>query len=167
MFTYYPGYSIISGFQANDAWNMQTIRSGILNQWHEKYPGQDDPDDRLLELLVSDALGKKKEYVCQLRSISEIVAETGVSEISLLKIDAEGSELDVLAGIANDDWAKVRQIAMEIHDDTGDRVAQVRARLEQAGFRCVFEQEEQFRDSGVVNCYALRDEGRSRFRTTA
>jgi uncharacterized protein (UPF0216 family) len=136
---------------------MQTIRSGILNQWHENYPGQDDPDERLLEMLVEDSLGKKEQHVCQLRSISDILRETGVPAISLLKVDAEGSELDVLAGIAADDWAKVRQIAMEIHDEMGDRVAQVRAMLERHGFRCVFEQEDQFRESGIVNCYALSD----------
>ncbi len=157
VFTYYPAYSIMSGFQANEDWNMQTVRSGILNQWHGKYPGQDDPDEQRLELLVNDVLGRKKQYVCQMRSISEIIQESGVTAISLLKIDAEGSELDVLSGIANEDWPKIRQIALEIHDVAGDRVPQVRDKLEKQGFRCVFEQEDQFRHSGVVNGYALRD----------
>jgi FkbM family methyltransferase len=157
LFTYYPGYTIISGFRANETWNVQTIRSGILNQWHKKYPGKDNPDERLLEVLVNGALAKKEQFVCQMRSISDVLQESGIDKIALLKIDAEGSELEVLAGIARDDWPKIRQIVMEIHDADGDRVAQTKFRLESEGFRCQFEQEDGFRESGIVNCYALRD----------
>ena len=33
----------------------------------------------------------------------------------MLKIDVEGSELDVLSGIAEEDWSRIKQIAMEVH----------------------------------------------------
>ena len=58
-----------------------------------------------------------------MRSMSDVLRETGIDNISLLKVDVEGSEMDVLAGIAKDDWAKIRQIVMEIHDADGERVA--------------------------------------------
>ena len=93
-----------------------------------------------------------------MRSMSDVLRETGIDNISLLKVDVEGrDEMDVLAGIAKDDWAKIRQIVMEIHDADGERVAQTRSRLESQGFRCLFEQEVQFRESGIVICYAFRD----------
>lgn len=69
LFTYYPGYTIISGVRTNEDWNVQTIRTGILHQWRQRYPGQDDPDRRLLEVLVNGALGKKEQFVCQMRSL--------------------------------------------------------------------------------------------------
>ena len=50
LFTYYAGYTIISGFRANEVWNFQRIRFGILSRWRKKYPGQDDPEERFLEL---------------------------------------------------------------------------------------------------------------------
>lgn len=158
LFTYYPDYTIISGVQTNEAWNVQTIRTGVLHQWRQRYPGENDPDDRLLEVLINRAIGKKEQFVCQMRSISEILRETGINKIALLKIDAEGSELEILAGIAKNDWPKICQIVMEIHDANGRRVAEIKSQLESEGFRCVFEQEDQLSETGNVNCYAFRDQ---------
>lgn len=37
--------------------------------------------------------------------------------ISLLKVDVEGHEASVLAGVADADWARIQQVAMEIHSE--------------------------------------------------
>jgi uncharacterized lipoprotein len=91
-----------------------------------------------------------------LRTISEIIDEAGISAIGLLKIDAEGSELDILAGIRDEHWGRVRQIVMEIHDPVGTAGPQARKLLEGHGYTCVLEQEERLSGSGIVNCYARR-----------
>ena len=52
---------------------------------------------------------------CQLQTLSEIIAENKIERIDLLKIDAENYESYVLAGIKDEDWTKIQQIAIEIH----------------------------------------------------
>lgn len=48
-------------------------------------------------------------------TLSDIIAHEGIERIDLLKIDTEGSELDIFEGITGEDWSKIRQIAMEVH----------------------------------------------------
>lgn len=40
----------------------------------------------------------------------------GIEAIDLLKMDAEGSEVDIFRGIESDDWSRIKQLAMEVHD---------------------------------------------------
>ncbi|CAN0151235.1 unnamed protein product, partial [Ectocarpus sp. 13 AM-2016] len=49
------------------------------------------------------------------------MADLGVDKIDLLKIDVEGAELDVLLGIEQQDWPKIKQVVAEVHP-VGDRV---------------------------------------------
>jgi FkbM family methyltransferase len=155
-FTYYPSYSIISGFAPDEGWNRETIRNGLLNQWRQRKPGKPLPREQIVEPLVEQTLGARQEFTCDLRSVSDVLAIAAVDRIALLKIDAEGSELDILRGVRAEDWPRIDQIAMEIHDADGQRAAQARQMLEEHGFRCILEQDSQFQDTGVVNAYALR-----------
>ena len=46
-------------------------------------------------------------------SLSAVLASRGISHevaISLLKIDTEGAELDVLVGLSDTDWTRVLQV---------------------------------------------------------
>ena len=38
-----------------------------------------------------------------------------IDRVDLLKLDAEQSEEAILAGIAEEDWPKIRQIVVEVH----------------------------------------------------
>lgn len=155
-FTFYPRYSIISGFHAHEEVDMNIVRTGILNQWRERYPGEAEPEEAFLDSLVQKTLGDKQEQTCQLRSLSEILREAAIPEIALLKIDAEGCEMEVLSGIEDGDWKKIRQVAMEIHDTDGTLQAKVQKTLEDKSFKCTFEVESQLQETGIVNCYATR-----------
>lgn len=57
----------------------------------------------------------------------------GDGPIDLLKVDVSGAELDVLGGIEDADWARVRQVVMEVHDLNGRRL-EVRRLLAAKGF---------------------------------
>ena len=48
-----------------------------------------------------------ERFACQLKTLSEVIRESQVERIDLLKVDVEKSELDVLAGIDEDDWPKI------------------------------------------------------------
>ncbi len=97
-----------------------------------------------------------KEVTCQLKALSEIMRQHNVQQIDLLKIDVEKSELDVLLGIEEQDWSKIKQIVVEIHDLEG-RVEKIKNLLAGHGFnQIVIEQEPLFRGSEIFNLYALR-----------
>jgi acyl carrier protein len=67
----------------------------------------------------------------------------------------EKAEEAVLAGIDAADWAKIRQVVVEVHDIDG-RLAQVRARLEALGFVVAVEQDAWLAETAIVCLYARR-----------
>ncbi|MEP3036164.1 MAG: FkbM family methyltransferase, partial [Pseudoruegeria sp.] len=80
---------------------------------------------------------RKKEHIrCPLFSLSQIIADTGISKIDFLKIDTEGAELDVLDGLTPQDWKMVKQVAIEVQDKDG-RLKKIKRRLKRAGFKHV------------------------------
>ena len=156
-FTFYPNYSIMSGLHAGGEQDKETLRTGIKSRLREQSQDPSDIPERSLDRMVKVALGQKQEYLCRLRTISEIIDEVGVAAIGLLKIDAEGSELDILTGIRDGHWDRIRQIVMEIHDPKGTARPEAAKLLERHGYQCVFEEEKRLSGSGIVNCHARRD----------
>jgi hypothetical protein len=90
--------------------------------------------------------------------LSSIIAEEGIERIDLLKINVEKSELDVLMGIGADDWAKIRQLVIEI-DQTGN-LAPITALLDQHGFDFLVEQDPLLRNTELCYVYAIRPSAR-------
>ncbi len=78
--------------------------------------GQED-SERIGVSLIDRYFLKHRSIECQIGTISTAIADAGLAQVDLLKIDTEGSELDILDGIAECDWRKISQIVMEIHDD--------------------------------------------------
>jgi len=157
-FTFYPAYSIMSGFHADDLQDGLALRAGTRNRWRQLNPDGPEPEARWLDGIVMATLAKKEEYLCRLQTISNLIDEARVPEIALLKIDAEGSELDILNGIRDEHWPRIRQIVTEIHDREGV-AGPIAKTLEARGFRTVMEEESGLSGSGVVNCYAVRPPG--------
>lgn len=156
-FTFYPNYSIMSGLHAGSDQDKETLRNGIKSRLQEQNMDPADIQDRSLDRMVKVALGQKQEHLCQLRTVSEIIDETGVDALGLLKVDAEGSELGILAGIRDEHWRRIRQIVMEIHDPKGAVRPAAEKLLTKQGYTCVFEEEKRLSGSGIVNCYARRE----------
>ena len=65
--------------------------------------------------------------------MSEVIRENQVCKIDLLKVDVEGSELDVLRGIDQEDWGKIRQVIVEVHD-IDNRVEKIVSMLKRRGY---------------------------------
>lgn len=87
---------------------------------------------------------------CEARTLSEAMQELGVERIDLLKVNVEGAELDVLDGIADDDWRRIRKIVLEL-DHFSSRTADTVARLEARGYsRVIAAQTEDARRPGDV-----------------
>ena len=93
---------------------------------------------------------------CQMRTLSQFVEEHDIDRIDLLKIDVEKAELDVLRGIADRDWRKIRQLVVEVHDIDG-RLGKIRTLLQTAGMTEVgLEQPPTLKDSNIYTISAQR-----------
>jgi FkbM family methyltransferase len=103
-------------------------------------------------------LGRPQRVRRPLRTVSQVIEAQGVGRIDLLKVDAEGAESEVLAGIAPAHWPRIRQVVAEVHD-VDDRVAALAARLRGLGFRTAIDQEDWslHRLLSIYTLYAVRD----------
>jgi FkbM family methyltransferase len=108
---------------------------------------------------VLKSMYKPIKIQCQLRPLSAIIQENDVKRIDLLKIDAENYERQVIAGISEADWPKIRQIAMEVHQHiTGGQslVQEFTEFLNTHGFQTQIGKEYLAPGSGVFMLYAKR-----------
>ncbi|HWS56835.1 MAG TPA: amino acid adenylation domain-containing protein, partial [Pyrinomonadaceae bacterium] len=144
-FTFYPDWSSMSGFYADVEEDREVTRVFMGNR------------DALLGEYADELLQgrfRTETFPCRLRRLSDVIGEHRLDSIDLLKIDVEKSELDVLRGVDEGDWPKIRQIVMEVHD-TGGRLSQVRALLEGRGFRVSVEQDARLTNTNLFNLYAV------------
>jgi FkbH-like protein/FkbM family methyltransferase len=155
-FTFYEKSSVFSGFHSDKVEDAAAIRTVVRNMLQRR-----SVDDEALEDLVDELTADRVSATtcdCELVSVSDLIREHGIGLIDLLKIDAEKSELDVLAGIDAADWPRIRQIVIEIHDPTGAAIGAVERLLVDKGFGCAVEQEQLLERSGLFNLYAIRRE---------
>lgn len=151
--TFYPHSSGMSSFYPDEREEKAALRTLIHNELArgraevaELLPYEDE--------LVEERL-RRETWSCPLRTLSEVIREQEVERIDLLKIDVEKSELDVLDGLAGDDWGKVEQAVVEVHD-RGTQLHEVASRFRARGFEVALEQDDLYRGSDRHNLYALR-----------
>ncbi|MEZ0542395.1 FkbM family methyltransferase [Fibrella arboris] len=82
-----------------------------------------------------------KTVTCSLTTLSAVIEKEQISQIDLAKIDVEGSEWDVLMGIAPADWPKIRQFVVEVHD-IDQRTQRIADLFRQHGYRVTVAQED-------------------------
>ncbi|HEX8087888.1 MAG TPA: FkbM family methyltransferase, partial [Blastocatellia bacterium] len=158
-FTYYPHCSIISGRFADPMKERSVIRSLLLNEKKEA-SGEEAVSDELVDELLTDRL-TTESFTCELRTISDVIRENGIKRIDLLKVDVEKSEMDVLAGISDQDWKKIRQIVIEVHDMDG-RLDRVVSLLKGLGYELSIDEDSSLRNVGLYNVYAVRKSARKK-----
>ena len=99
------------------------------------------------------------QYVeCRTVTVSELIAQTGVDRVDLMKIDVEKAEMEVLAGIDEADWPRIGALVVEVHD-VGGRLNEVAARLSGLGFVVDVEQEARLADTDMHMVFATRGGG--------
>ncbi len=165
-FTYYPQYSMMSSqseyARAGD--DVDVIKRYMRNQQEDGAADMATLLEHADELLAGRFEGHA--FRSRLKRLSEFIREEGVERIDLLKIDVQRAELDVLRGIDDEDWPKIRQVVMEVHDGKGTesegRVAEIIALLESRGFSAVAEQDEVLKGTDRHNLYAVRRGAESR-----
>ncbi|ASO20715.1 FkbM family methyltransferase [Actinoalloteichus hoggarensis] len=123
------------------------------------------PEDKALSReLIAGLMGASvagqvytgEEVTVGIARLSTVLARHGGTRpIDLLKIDVEGAELDVLRGIDDADWPRIRQVVAEVEDFHG-RLAAFRALLAEKGFTVVDEAAEGLSGSKNHLVYAVR-----------
>ncbi|MET8910618.1 amino acid adenylation domain-containing protein [Micromonospora sp. NPDC004551] len=159
-FTYYPGYSMMSGHAAYadpDA-EVAVIKRFLTN---ERDAGADERDvllGRVDELLAERFAGQR--LTVPVRPLSAVLDELAPERVDLLKIDVQRAEADVLAGLEDRHWPLIAQVAMEVHDapgaDTAGRLAELTALFEARGFTVVTRQDDLLAGTDRHTLHAVR-----------
>ena len=141
-FTFYPRFS-----QASSLFPNETLEGAVRDRqyiidliptlyWPLCVPFRYNP--RFMQHFVAERVRQyylKKEMVtCELWNLSEFLRQKNVAKVDLLKVDAEQCEEEIIAGVADDDWPKIRQIIVEVHGGP-EANARIIATLGQRGFR--------------------------------
>lgn len=83
---------------------------------------------------VAPVLDNAVSMRCEVRTLSETIRQQALERIDLLKIDVEGAELEVLDGIEEQHWPRIRQLVVEIAAKHKAALPALRARLHARGF---------------------------------
>jgi amino acid adenylation domain-containing protein/FkbM family methyltransferase len=151
-FTYYPQNSVISGRFADAIQEQETIKSFLLKQ--QESDNETNVSSQAIDELLADRL-HSQQFICDLRTISDVIREHSIEHINLLKLDVEKSELDVLGGIQVEDWSKIQQIVVEVHNING-RLEEISKLLQTHGYDLIIEQDALLEDTELYNIYARR-----------
>ena len=151
-FTFFPRFSFLTGAYADPETERSVVKSYVVNQQKDDSSDlqriADEADDILDERFATET------FTARLRSLSGVIAEEGIERIDLLKINVEKSELDVLRGLAEEDWKKVRRIVMEV--DVAENLTAITELLAARGFDFVVEQDVWLVETPLCYVYAMR-----------
>ena len=142
---HYPNNSIMSGLYADAEQDSRTTKTYMKNE---------GITEQEAAFLVRDAF-RAESFECELRPLSAILDERAIARVDLLKIDVEKAELDVLAGIREEHWSRIRQAIVEVHDLAG-RLAAVRDLFERHGLRVTVTQDPKLAGTDLYDLVAVR-----------
>ncbi len=93
---------------------------------------------------------------CQMQTLSQVLHDQRIDRIDLLKVDAEKAELDIFRGIEAQDWPKIQQVVVDVHD-LDQRLEAMTALLQQYGLRdLVVGQPPTLKNSEIFTVHAMR-----------
>lgn len=153
--SYFPGFTMMSGLRADSDYDLSVAREYLV-----RAAGRDGgAGAQTLAATADELLAGRFEPAtvsCRVRTVDELVRESGVHRIDLLKIDVERYELDVLLGIGDEVWPLVDRIAVEVDDREGE-LEEAGALIKDRGLRCEVRQASDYQGSTMYMLHAFRD----------
>lgn len=165
-FAYYPRATVLSTAYPDEEADLSAVKDAVLNsivhldvaplavrclRWLPKALS-----GAILHFALRRTL-RPETVICQLRTLSQVVEDHGIERIDFLKIDVERAELDVLNGIEDKDWPKIRQIVVDVHNDSS-RLNTVITLLREKGLTGItVEQPPTMKASNVYTVFAIRE----------
>jgi FkbM family methyltransferase len=118
--TYYPAHTVYSGLHAEPERDLSAAMRGFAAEGAL-------PLCELERIRQMDAV---EVTSCQMMTLAELLECT--DQVGLLKVDVEGAETQILASLSRDEWSRIQQIIVEVHDG-GKVLRDVRGMLTSAG----------------------------------
>ena len=148
--TAFSGLSLLSGFHADADTEREVVRTFVLNQQ------TDTLSERLVDQVgaLIDTRMQPTKVAARLRTLSDVISERQIDRVDLLKVNVEKSELDVLLGLAEPDWGKIRQFVIEV--DTQGDLKPITDLLADHGFDVLVEQDDLLKRTQLCYVYAIR-----------
>lgn len=144
--TWYPQAPANSGLYADRDEDDEATRTFLRNSGL----------DEAAIAVITAGLHRGEQIEVELTTVSAILAEHAPdTEIGLLKIDVERAEMDVLCGIGDADWPRIRAVVAEVHDSAG-RVARVQELLRSHGLTARCRQDPSLSGTDLYEVYAAR-----------
>ena len=153
--TFYPGYTILSGFHAQAEADRSVLHASIRDEANRRGMSK-WLTHSAIDRLAQQKLGQPIHIACPMRTLSSIINEHQIDRVDLLKIDAERCELEILRGISATHWSRIQQVVMEVHDQAGGMLDQILALLNDVGFEVVHEQQADGSEAGLFDVYGIR-----------
>lgn len=144
--TYYPKSPAQSSLYPDEAEDRRNTKAYLANS---------GIGGNAAEALLA-TLHQQRRYPVGITTVAAAMDAYGVDEIALLKIDVERAEQDVLDGIGEAGWPRIRRIVAEIHDADG-RLEAVSGQLARHGFAVRTGQEELLAGTDVQMLLAVKD----------
>ncbi|MFD6356804.1 FkbM family methyltransferase [Nocardia tengchongensis] len=145
-FTWYPQASANSGLYADRERDDENTRIFLRNS------GLDDESIGYITAGLHDG----EQIDVDVTTVSAVLAEHAPdAQIGLLKVDVERAELDVLRGISETDWPRIRAVVAEVHDTDG-RLAQFCELLSRHGLSPRDRQDPSLAGTELHEVYAAR-----------
>jgi FkbH-like protein/FkbM family methyltransferase len=154
-FTVYPRSSVFSGYAADPDQDQQALQTIVENMLRDQPALEPEERAATAQQLIAERL-ERDTLIRPLRTLSSMIREREIERIDLLKIDAERSELAVLRGIAAEDWPRIQQLVIEVHDRAGAALATIEALLVSRGFSLQVVEAPALAGSGLYTVYARR-----------
>lgn len=149
---FHPHLSGASSFFEEDA-DARNVRQ---KKWERQL--KDDLDARVIATYADELTRRAavtERFEVETISISEFLSRAGITQVNLLKVDVEKSEMNLLRGIRPEDWSRIDQVAMEVHSD--DLRDQCCACLEKHGFNVIKDQAPDRIGTNLSYLYAIRN----------
>ncbi|HEV3001836.1 MAG TPA: FkbM family methyltransferase [Solirubrobacteraceae bacterium] len=144
--TYYPEVTVMTSLYGDPEHDAAVTRAFLHNSGFAPA----DVDDFVADRHAAETVD------CELRTLSDVLADEGVGEVGLLKVNVEKAERDVLAGVAEEDWPRIRQLTMQVHDLDAGHVAAVRDELAGRGYDVAVDQDPLLAGTDIHDVFAVR-----------
>ncbi|GGK33696.1 FkbM family methyltransferase [Nocardia camponoti] len=146
-FTVYPRATANSSLYADKAADDEATRVFLRNSGL--------PDDAIT--MITEGLHDGEQIDVEVTTVSALLAKHDpTAEVGVLKIDVERAEFDVLMGIDDADWPRIRSVVAEVHD-RNNGLARFCDVLTARGFTTRARQDPSLAGTELHEVYATRD----------
>ena len=155
-FIHYSNSTVFSGLYTDktlDEGRIKAIATNVVtNELKEEHS---EIIKKYVDVLTQDRVQTICETV-ETKKLSTLISDLNIKKIDLLKIDAEGSEFDILFNTDDRDWSKIKQIVLECHSNDERKYKKLLSLLKQKQFSIMRENETLLDKTGLINLYCYK-----------